>query len=449
MKQSIEEKISYRLLIIGLLSMLVTAIVCTAMFHRALTKQVLHDLSINANDIAAAYPMLPGISDLSRFGGEDIRITLIASDGTVLYENQAEGELENHLSRPEIQKALDSGEGWDERTSASMGYNTYYYAIRLEDGNILRVALDARDISSNYSDMLPLIVISCIIILGLSAVVSILLTRRLVRPIESMADNLDDISNHVPYRELEPFARAIQIDQQSRKSSERLRREFTANVSHELKTPLTSISGYAELIQTGMAKPDDVKGFAAKIRKESARLLTLIGDIIKLSELDSADGEPQLAAHFEQVDLMEVAKECVSDLQLTAQKAYITILAQGSSALVQADRGLLMELCTNLCDNAIRYNRAGGKVTVTVETTPEGASLTVQDTGIGIPPEHQQRVFERFYRVDKSRSKATGGTGLGLAIVKHIAMLHGAKLTLESEEGKGTTIRILFVPRKA
>ena len=448
MKQSMEEKISYRLLIIGLLSMLVTAIVCTAMFHRALTKQVLHDLSINAKDIAAAYPLLPELSDLSQFGGEDIRLTLIASDGTVLYENQAGEELENHLSRPDIKNERDSGEGWDERTSASMGYNTYYYAIRLEDGNVLRVALDAQDISSNYNDMLPMIVISCIVILALSAVLSILLTRRLVRPIESMADNLDDISNHVPYRELEPFARAIQIDQQSRKSSERLRREFTANVSHELKTPLTSISGYAELIQTGMAKPDDVKDFAAKIRKESSRLLILIGDIIKLSELDSADGEPQVAAHFEQVDLMDVAKECVSDLQLTAQKSYVTILAQGSSALVQADRGLLVELCTNLCDNAIRYNRAGGKVTVIVENNPEGASLTVQDTGIGIPAKHQQRVFERFYRVDKSRSKATGGTGLGLAIVKHIAMLHGAKLTLESEEGKGTTIRVLFVPRK-
>ena len=178
MKQSMEEKISYRLLIIGLLSMLVTAIVCTAMFHRALTKQVLHDLSINAKDIAAAYPLLPELSDLSQFGGEDIRLTLIASDGTVLYENQAGEGLENHLSRPEIQSALDSGEGWDERTSASMGYNTYYYAIRLEDGNVLRVALDAQDISSNYNDMLPMIVISCIVILALSAVLSILLTRR-------------------------------------------------------------------------------------------------------------------------------------------------------------------------------------------------------------------------------------------------------------------------------
>ena len=444
MRPSMKEKISLRLFAIGVISVLFTAIVSTGFFHQAFTRQMKHDLSITAADISAAYDFFSDPSDLSRFGGGEIRITLVSPDGTVLYESQSETKMENHLSRPEIQQALTSGEGLDERTSSTMGYTTYYYALRLDDGNILRTAIDIENIYSIYNQAIPAVLISCVLILILSAVLSVFLTRRIIRPIEKMAEDLENIGENVPYQELEPFAQTIQQDQQSRKSSEKLRREFTANVSHELKTPLTSISGYAELIETGIAKPEDITSFASRIRKESARLLRLIGDIIKLSELDSADGEPQLAAHFEETDLLTIARECVSDLQVSAQKAYVTLICEGDSAVIQADPGLITELCTNLCDNAIRYNHAGGKVVVSVQENSEGAVLAVRDTGIGIPSEYQQRVFERFYRVDKSRSKATGGTGLGLAIVKHIAMLHGAKITLESKPGEGTLIRVIF-----
>lgn len=447
MRQSIKEKILCHLLAIGLLSILLTAILSAAMFYRAFVQQIRQELSTVAQEISTAYDPLSDPEQLSGLGGGAVRITLISSNGTVRYDNTANGALENHLTRPEIQQALAEGAGWDQRTSDTLGYSTYYYALRLENGEVLRVAMDAQDLYAVYNSALPAVAISCGLILLLSGWLSLFLSRRLVQPIEQMAGDLEHIGEHIPYRELEPFARTIQQDQQNRKSSEKLRQEFTANVSHELKTPLTSISGYAELIASGMAKPEDVRTFAEKIQRESGRLLTLIGDIIQLSELDSSDENPQLSDRFEPVDLMEVAQECVNTLQVNAQKAYVTLLAEGVSTFVQGDRGMLMELCTNLCDNAIRYNRAGGKVVVRVHSLPEGVQLQVMDNGIGIPPEHQQRVFERFYRVDKSRSKATGGTGLGLAIVKHISMLHGAKITLESQEGKGTVIKVLFPHR--
>ena len=233
-----------------------------------------------------------------------------------------------------------------------------------------------------------------------------------------------------------------------------MRREFTANVSHELKTPLTSISGYAELIEAGMAKPQDVTVFAGRIRTESARLQSLVADIIQLSQLDgmsseAAKGQAPEQAKFAPVSLLALARRCTESLALNAQKAYVTLLAEGEDLTVQGDQRLLEELCFNLCDNAIRYNRPGGRVILHVETRDGRPALRVEDNGIGIPPEHQVRVFERFYRVDKSRSKATGGTGLGLAIVKHIALLHGAQLKLESREGEGTAITVLFpVPGK-
>ena len=223
-----------------------------------------------------------------------------------------------------------------------------------------------------------------------------------------------------------------------------MRQEFTANVSHELKTPLTSISGYAELIETGIAKSEDVPGFAQKIHVEASRMIQLVNDILQLSSLDNASetgSEPEM----ETVDLLSVAKECVERQKLNARRAYISLTCLGESALVHGNRPLLDELCQNLCDNAIRYNRPGGKVQITTACNRDGhCTLTVTDNGIGIPKEAQTSVFERFYRVDKSRSKATGGTGLGLAIVKHIALIHGARIKLESQVDVGTTITVTF-----
>ena len=448
MKKSISEKITGRLVAIGLAAMVLTAVFCMAMFHSVFKKQVLYDLQLTAHDIALAYDKLENPEDIGLFGGGEIRITLIAPDGTVLFENQSSDQLENHLDRTEVRQALESGEGSAQRMSETLGYDTYYYAVLLSDGNVLRVAMEAQNFFSIYNDALPAILACCVLILVISVLAAVLFTRQLIRPIQTMADNLDDVEENVPYKELEPFAKAIALDQKNRQNGEKLRREFTANVSHELKTPLTSISGYAELIETGMAKPEDVVGFAGRIRKEAARLMALVGDIIQLSELDDASEDGAKKLIMEPVDLAAVASECVEDLQPAARKAYLLLSVQTESAVVQGSRGLLTELCQNLCDNAIRYNRPGGKVEVTVSNVPGGVELCVKDNGIGIAPEHQQRVFERFYRVDKSRSKATGGTGLGLAIVKHIAILHNAKIDLESEAGKGTCITVVFPGKK-
>ena len=218
-----------------------------------------------------------------------------------------------------------------------------------------------------------------------------------------------------------------------------MKREFTANVSHELKTPLTSISGYAEMLENGMAHPEDVKAFASTIRREAGRLLVLIQDIIKLSELDEGGAGTALR---ETLDLYDLAQECVSRLRLLADQYGVALTLRGECQPVAGSAAMLSELIYNLCDNAIRYNRSGGSVTITVGQ----GRLEVADTGIGIAHEHLDRVCERFYRVDKSRSKRTGGTGLGLAIVKHVAELHHARLELESQENIGTTVRVWFPP---
>ena len=221
--------------------------------------------------------------------------------------------------------------------------------------------------------------------------------------------------------------------------AERNRREFTANVSHELKTPLQGIIGSAELIENGMVKPEDVPRFVGHIHTEAARLVTLIGDIIRLSQLDEGDEMPK-----ERFDILTEAKSAVDSLAPAAAARNIMLSAEGESAEINGVRRLVYEIIYNLADNAIKYNKDGGSVRVTVEKCGGDAVLTVADTGIGIAPEHQSRIFERFYRVDKSHSKASGGTGLGLSIVKHAAAYHHAKIELESAEGEGTTIRVIF-----
>ena len=341
-------------------------------------------------------------------------------------------------------QALQGSNGKDIRDSQTMGYETYYYAVQLPGGNILRVAQDAETVWSVYDGALPAIVLSCVALMLAAAILSTLLTRALVQPVLNMTEDLDHIQDKVPYKELIPFAESIHADRILRENNEKMRQDFTANVSHELKTPLTSISGYAELIETGIAKPEDVPGFAQKIHGEASRMIQLVNDILQLSSLDNAS-ETSSMPEMEVVDLLDVVKECVERQKLNARHAYITLTYLGESAPVRGNRNLLDELCQNLCDNAIRYNRPGGKVQIVTACTRDGhCSLTVTDNGIGIPRESQSSVFERFYRVDESRSKATGGTGLGLAIVKHIALIHEARIKLESQVDVGTTITVTF-----
>ena len=242
------------------------------------------------------------------------------------------------------------------------------------------------------------------------------------------------------YEEMRPFVATIKQQHMDILDHAKMRQEFTANVSHELKTPLTAISGYAELISSGMTDEADTRHFADEIHSNAERLQTLINDIIQLSELDN----DHLKLEFETVDLYELAQNAASMLQVTAEKNEVSVGVRGESVMLSGSKTLLEELVYNLCSNAVRYNKRGGSVTVTTTEEDGRPMLVVEDTGIGIPKEQQERVFERFYRVDKSRSKQTGGTGLGLAIVKHIVAQHNAKITLESEEDIGTKITVLF-----
>lgn len=430
-----------RLVCMGMISLVLTAALTMTMYYRAFNRQVQQDLAITARTLASASEYLPDPTLLEQFTQDGVlRITLIDPDGSVLYESEAAEPLENHLDRPEVQQALANGIGSSHRTSGSMGYSTHYCAVLTSEGAVLRLAQDSTSLYATFDNALPAAVVACVLILFGAVLFAFTLTRLLVRPIAKMASHLDEIEAYVPYKELEPFAEAIQHDYALREQNAEIRQEFTANVSHELKTPLTSISGYAELIEQGMAKPQDIPVFAGKIRFEAGRMLALIRDILKLNELD----QPPTPPVFESVNLQQLAKSCVQRLSLNAQNAFVTLRAEGPEITVQGSPMLLEELCYNLCDNAIRYNRPGGAVVVRTGRCAEGPYLEVQDNGIGIALEHQQRIFERFYRVDKSRSRATGGTGLGLAIVKHCAMLHGAQLLLHSTPGKGTTIRVTF-----
>ena len=437
---SMEEKISYRLFLMGFLGLLFTAALCIFVFHRAFTAQAWDDLEKESDLIRAGYDLTSEPQQLSFFVTGDLRITLISPDGDVIFESATDQPMENHLTRPEIVQALQGSIGKDIRDSQTMGYETYYYAVQLPGGNILRVAQDAETVWSVYDGALPAIVLSCVALMLAAAILSTLLTRALVQPVLNMTEDLDHIQDKVPYKELTPFAESIHADRILRENNEKMRQDFTANVSHELKTPLTSISGYAELIETGMASEQDTVRFAHGIHNSANRLLTLINDIIRLSELDGTEQE----ADTELLNLHEMAKNCVEMLSMSAEKHNVTIQLDGTDAYVTANRQMMEELLYNLCDNAIRYNNPGGSVNVQTYSREGHTNLVVKDTGIGISKEHQERIFERFYRVDKSRSKSTGGTGLGLAIVKHIIAKSHAKLQLESEPGKGTTIRVIF-----
>ena len=372
---------------------------------------------------------------------EDIRVTLVHADGTVYYDNFADpNAMDNHANRPEIRQALENGSGSDIRNSSTVDQSAFYYAVRLKNGDVMRLAQEASNIWSVYFRSMPLIMLLAAGMACVSLYLAHLLTARLVQPIERMTAHLNNVSGVARYPELEPFMDMIEQQHEEILRSANMRVEFTANVSHELKTPLTSISGYAELIESGMAQGEQAKTFAAEIHKSANRLLTLINDIIRLSQMDA----PMPDLKFEPVDLAQIAANTFEQLEMSARKADVTLQLDAKPAMVEADRQMMDELLYNLCDNAIRYNVHGGSVKLEVRPVRDKVIVCVQDTGIGISPENQEHVFERFYRVDKSRSKATGGTGLGLAIVKHIAVKHNAQIELESELGRGTRISVIF-----
>lgn len=377
------------------------------------------------------------------------RITIVDREGDVLYDSVADADsLDNHKTRPEISQALYQSAGASLRDSDTLDEKVYYYAITLDDGNILRVSSSMDSIYQLMFSMAPFMALLVAAIIGISVVIICIETERMVRPINEI--NLDKPLEEPMYEEFKPLLtrmdhqnERIRIQLEELKQAEGIRREFSANVSHELKTPLMAISGYAEIISRNMVKKEDIPEFADRIYKEATRMTTLIEDIIKLSRLDEqSDMMP-----FEAVDLNRVTEEVVDSLQTVARQRKITITVDGDVPTINGVRQIIYEMIYNLCDNAVKYNRDGGSVHILMEPSPkEGYSVrwSVWDTGIGVPEEEQERIFERFYRVDKSHSRETGGTGLGLAIVKHGANLHQALLTVDSKLGEGTCIAIEF-----
>ena len=483
------------------------------------------------------------------------RVTWVAADGTVLYDNEADAStMENHADREEIREALTSETGTAQRFSSTLSEQTLYVTQRLSDGTVIRLASAQKTVGLLLISMIQPILIILALSLLLSAVLASRLSKGLIKPILSLdlehpedcetydeltpllsrlkrqndtiqqqmnllkqrqtefaalTDNMSegflllDRQGHVlshnsgalrllgveePESEVnvlvlnreEPFRQAVDealsgkrsqqllhlngryckllanpvladgkpagavlvlLDVTEQEQRDELRREFTANVSHELKTPLTSISGIAEIMQSGMVKPEDIQSFAGDIYQEAQRLIALVEDIIRLSRLD--EGAESLER--EPVNLLSIAQDVARRLDSAAQKAGVTLKVMGLSAEVRGIPSVLDEMVYNLCDNAIKYNHPGGTVNVTVAPADGGsAEVTVEDTGIGIPVEDQSRVFERFYRVDKSHSKEIGGTGLGLSIVKHGASLHGAQIHMDSQVGRGTSVQLLF-----
>ena len=484
----------------------------------------------------------------------DNRITWVAQDGTVLYDNEADAaSMENHADREEIQEALFGIQGTARRESATLSQLTIYVAHRLDDGSVIRLAGSQSTVVHLLMAMAPPIVLILIVTLIFAAALSSRLTKRLVRPILEL--DLERPEDSEVYDELSPLLTRIRrqndtiraqmdqlrqqkqeftaltenmsegfllldakgrvlsyntgvlrllgaaapaeeasvltldrsdvfqqlveqvldgrrsqvrmeragrilqllgdpvlrdgetagavlvlLDVTEREQAEQMRREFTANVSHELKTPLTSISGMAEIMKDGLVKQEDVRGFAADIYQESQRLIRLVEDILHLSRLDEGGG----GLERQEIDLLDLARAVEDRLQSTAKQHQVELELTGDHAAIQGLPSVVEEMVYNLCDNAIKYNRPGGEASVRVEDGADAVTVTVSDTGIGIPPEDRERVFERFYRVDKSHSKAIGGTGLGLSIVKHGAALHNAQVELDSAPGKGTTVRLRF-----
>ena len=434
----------------------VATLAAAFVFHATLVDDAKHELTDQCATIAASLN-----SDDTTDTDQDIvrmltpqkmRATLVAPDGTVIYDTKFEASsLPNHADRQEIQEALSSGTGETERPSDTAGNVSLYYAQRLGSGDVLRLSEDRESVTAIFTHDIGLLVsIVALVVLGAWAA-SRILSKRLVKPILDI--DTTAAKAEAPYRELEPLVDRLN-DQQAEliaqmdklRDADAYRLEFTANVTHELKTPIASIQGAAELIRDGIARPEDIPEFAGRIYGSARRLSSLVSDILTLSKMDESEraGDSQLLGPKTECDLYQIAGDVTDRLQDKAKRAGVRLTLEGQKCMVVGNAGLLDEMVSNLCDNAIRYNRVNGKVYVWVYQIAGRPTVSVSDTGIGIPEEAQPKVFERFYRVDKSRSRSNGGTGLGLAIVKHAAAFHNAKIDLKSKLGEGTTITVTF-----
>lgn len=433
-----KQKINLRLIAISILAVLATVVSITLVYYELFQEQVRKDLRTEAKILSAAG--MSGITDNNRITGDkELRITWISKNGDVIFDNDADN-LGNHMDRPEVQEAFNNGVGESVRESDTMNMRTFYYAVLLEDGTVLRVATEARSIISVFISTFAIVSLIIVVIIIICIIISHLLTNQLVEPIRVMAEDIDNTSSVVPYKELEPFVIRIREQHNDILSAAKSRQDFTANVSHELKTPITAISGYAELIENNMVSENQQVKFAGEIRKQSDRLVSLVNDIIRLSELDHKESIQE----FTKIDIYDIAKERVELLGNNARNKNIKLTLKGEHCMVTSNKGLMIELIDNLVQNAIRYNVQNGFVDINIKAKGNQMELEVSDTGIGIPSADIDRIFERFYRVDKSRSRETGGTGLGLAIVKHIVELHDGEIFVDSKEGAGTSFRVVI-----
>lgn len=375
------------------------------------------------------------------------RITLIHKNGEVFFDNKVDIQnLGNHFTREEILGALKNKQAKVSRFSSTMTEKTLYYAKLLSNQDILRISCNQHSVAVLVLGMSQSLLFMFVIAIIICAVIAKFVSKKIVEPLNKI--NLENPEDTNVYQELKPFTHRISEENFEKEQREELRQQFSANVSHELKTPLTSISGFAEILKNGGTDEQTTKDFANTIYEETQRMISLVNDIIKLSKLD----EKSISQEKEEINLTELSKEVITPLLPVAEKKNVKIdLEAENQVFINGVRSVIFEMIYNLVENAIKYNKNDGKVIVKVSKISENPSskkqnvvLSVSDTGIGIPKNEQERIFERFYRIDKSRSKESGGTGLGLSIVKHGAKYHNAKVTLSSQEGKGSTFTIYF-----
>ena len=549
------KKIFKNMCLLALVTILLSSLLVTIVYYANSDARMKSEVREETRFVRGAVE-LSGQDYLATVENTANRITLIDTDGTVLYDNQADpATMENHSDREEFQEASTAGAGEATRISDTIAEQTFYYAVKLQNGQVLRVAATTDSVFAAVLAVLPWILGVEVLVAVCTVLFSNFLTKKIVAPINRL--DLDHPADNEIYDELSPLlgkisrqneviaqqmkslrekqeeftsitenmsegflvldnntdilsyntsalrllgaeavpaeshvsalalnrsagfrsavdgalagkrseqlvrqggrccqvmanpvlrdgevegAVVVILDITEREERANLRREFTANVSHELKTPLTSISGFAEIIKNGIVKPEDIPRFAGNIYEESQRLVTLVDDILNLSRLDEAD----VQLEREDFDLSSLARDVAGRLKASAKKNGVVITVIGDKAEINGVKSIVDEMVFNLVDNAVKYNKQNGRVTVTVDSSSDGTALTVTDTGIGIPQADVDRVFERFYRVDKSHSKEIGGTGLGLSIVKHGAAFHNAKVSLQSTEGEGTTVRLVF-----
>ena len=438
--QPMRQRMQHSMVFVLTATLVIAYIFLTGIMYRQTVTTVEEEIHREADYISKAV-QISGTEYLNQMDEvrANTRITWISAEGTVLYDStEDEHTFENHKNRPEVKKAFAKGEGEDIRKSDTIGEEMCYYAEKMPDGTVLRVSRTMNSAMKSAFHILPFMIFLALIMIVTAWLLSKWQIERLIRPINTL--DLEKPLEQEMYPELQPLLKRIEQSNKEKEAVAAMRREFSANVSHELKTPLTSISGYAEIMKDGLVRPEDMQHFSEKIYQEASRLITLVEDIIKLSRLD----EGRVELEKEEVDLYELSREIISRLAPQAAKNQVRLELTGESVKYTGIRQILDEMIYNITENAIKYNNPGGKVSVWAGNTLQGKKVVVTDNGIGIPEDQIDRIFERFYRVDKSHSKERGGTGLGLSIVKHGVILHHGEVHVESKLGEGTRMELVF-----